>query len=75
MVRGPDDVRVVLDGDDRVAARREAPEDAEQPARVARVQPDGRLVEDIERAGERVADGRAELDALGFAARERAHRA
>src|SRR5674476_344346 len=57
VVGGAYHVRVVLDGHDRVAARREAPEDAEQPVGVAWIEADGRLVEDVKRAGERVADG------------------
>ena len=75
MVGRADDVRVVLDRDDGIAARREALENAEKPVRVARMEADRGLVEDVERAGEGVADRRSELDPLGLAARERAHRA
>ena len=40
----------------------------EQPAVVARVQADGRLVEDVEDAGQAAADLAGEADALRFAA-------
>src|ERR1019366_1152885 len=63
------------DRDDGIAPLREPPEDAEEPLGVARVEADRGLVEDVERAREGVPDRRPELDALGLAARECAHRA
>ena len=61
---------VVLDDDDRIAARPELLERAEQLLVVARVQADGRLVEQVEYASESGADLRGEADALGLASRE-----
>ena len=55
----------------RSASRRRI---AEQPPRVGGVQADRRLVEDVERAGQRAAERRGEADALRLAARERAGR-
>ena len=41
---------VVLDHQDRIADVAQALEDLDQPSRVARVQADGGLIEDVERA-------------------------
>ena len=65
------DLRIVLDDDDRVAAVGQAPQDPEQPPRVGGVEADRRLVEDVERAGQRAAERRGEADPLRLAARER----
>ena len=45
---------------------------AEQPAHVAGVQPDGRLVERVHRGGQQAAECAREMDTLGLAAGERA---
>ena len=44
---------------------------SEQPARIAGMQSDGRLVERIKRGGQQAAERAREMDALGLAARER----
>ena len=67
-----DGVLVVLDDDDGVADVAQVLERAEQALVVALMQPDRRLVEHVEHAGEAGADLRGEADALGFAARQRA---
>jgi hypothetical protein len=59
---------VVLDDDDRVAEVAQLLERGEQPPVVALVQPDARLVEDVEHADEARADLRGEPDALRLAA-------
>ena len=70
-VGGLDDVEVVLDDDDRVAAVDEAVEDLEQLLDVGEVQAGGRLVEDVQRPPRRPSRqlGR-ELDPLRLAAGE-----
>ena len=62
---------VVLDDEDGVAEVAQGFERAEQAAIVARVQADGRLVENVEDAAQARADLRGQADALGFAAGER----
>ena len=62
---------VVLDDDDRVAERLQPLERADQLAVVALVEPDRRLVEDVEHADELRADLRREPEPLRLAARER----
>ena len=66
-----DGVGVVLDHQDRVAQIAQALEDFDEPVRVARMQADGRLVENVERADQMRAERRGELNALGLAAGER----
>ena len=67
-----DDVEVVLDGDDGVAAVDQAVQDVDQLLDVGEVQAGGRLVEDVERRAARfLAELVGELDALRFAAGER----
>src|SRR5205085_10402907 len=66
---------VVLDDDDGVAEVAELLERGEQAAVVTLVQPDGRLVEDVEHADEARADLRGEPDALRLTAGERLGRA
>ena len=66
-----DGVLVVLDHDQRVALGAEARERVEQDLVVARVQADGRLVEDVADAAQVGAQLRREADALRLAARER----
>ncbi len=72
IVGGPDRVLVVLDHDHRIAQAPQAPQRVEKPRVVALMQPDRRLVEHIEHAGQARADLRGEADALALAARERA---
>src|SRR6266542_1632875 len=66
---------VVLDDDHGVADVAEALQRREQLAVVALVQPDRRLVEDVDDAGELGAHLRGEADPLALAARERRPRA
>lgn len=70
-----DGVLVVLDDDERVAHVAQPHEGLDQPVVVALVQPDGRLVQDVEHADESGADLGGQPDALGLAAGERAGRA
>ena len=71
VVGGRDHLAVVLDEDQRVAEVAEALQCLQQPGVVARVQADGRLVEDVEHAGQAAADLGRQADALGLAAGER----
>ena len=64
-------VGVVLDDEHGVALIAELPEDGDQPLVVARVQADRRLVEHVERADQRRAERRGQVDALRLAARQR----
>ena len=66
-----DHVGVVLDDEDGVALIAQLPEDGDQPQVVARVQADRRLVEHVQRADQRRAERRRQVDALRFAARQR----
>ena len=66
---------VVLDDDHRVADVAQALERRDQLVVVALVQPDRRLVEDVEHADQRGADLRRQPDPLGLAARQRRGRA
>ena len=66
-----DDLAVVFDEHERVAQVAQALQRAEQPGVVARVQADGRLVEDVEDAGQAAADLARQADALRLAAGER----
>src|ERR1700737_5127188 len=59
---------VVLDDDDRVPQVAQALERGEQARVVALVQPDGRLVQDVDDAGQLRAHLRGQPDALGLAA-------
>src|SRR5258708_1833338 len=63
-----DGVFVVLDDEHGVAQVAKLFEGAEEAAVVARVQADGRLVENVEDTAQPRADLRGEADALGFAA-------
>ncbi len=75
-VRGAADrVFVVLDHEQRVALGLQLLERVEQDAVVARMQADGRLVEDVAHAAQVGAELRREPDALRFAARQRRRRA
>ena len=64
-------VGIMLDDENGVAEIAQRFEDVDQALGVARMQANGRLVEDIERADEMRAERRGELDALGFAAGKR----
>ena len=71
VIRGANRVVVVLHHDDRVAEVAQAAQRAEQPLVVALVQPDARLVENVEHAHEPGPDLRRQPDPLSLAAGER----
>ena len=71
-VRGPHDLGVVLDHHQRVAGVTQAPQDADDPPHVPRVQPDAGLVQDEERVDEGGAERGRQVDPLHLATRERA---
>ena len=72
MVRGLDNVEVVLDDDDRVALIDELVQNVEQLVRVLEMQPGRRLVEDVERLPRSAARQLLrQLDTLRLAATER----
>ena len=71
-IRLEHDLRVMLDHDQRVARIAQPLHHPDHPLHVARVQADGGLVEHEQRVDEGSAEGRGEVDALHFAARERA---
>ena len=62
---------VVLDDDERIAVEGESFQGVEKPGVVARVQADGRLVENVEDAAQIRAELSCEPYALGFAAAQR----
>ena len=69
-----DRVLVVLDDDQGVAQVAQPDQGLDEPAVVALVQPDRRLVEHVEHADQARPDLRGEPDALGLAAGERSRR-
>ncbi len=71
IVGGENGFGIVLDHEQRIAQVAQPLEDLDQAARVARVQADGRLVEDVERAHQARAQRRGELNPLRFAAGKR----
>ena len=71
VIGGAHHVGIVLHHHDGVAQVAQFLEDADQPAGVAAMQADGRLVEHIAGAHQPRAQAGGELDALRFAARER----
>ena len=71
VIGGAHHVRIVLHHHDRVAQVAQLFEDSDQPAGVAAVQADGRLVEHVARAHQPRSEAGRELDALRFAARKR----
>ena len=72
MIGAADGVLVMLDDDHGVTEVAQPFQRFEEARIVALMQPDRRLVEHIEHAGEPRADLRGEADALALAARERA---
>jgi hypothetical protein len=70
MVGGQDRVLVMFDHDHRVAEVAQMAQRVEQARIVALVQADGRLVENVEHAGQAGADLRGQPDALALAARQ-----
>ena len=68
MVGRANGVGIVLDDEDSVAEIPQGFEDVDETLRVARVQADGWLVENVERADEMRAERSGELNALRFAA-------
>ena len=71
VIGGAHRLLVVLDDDDGVAEVAQLLERGEQSRVVALVQPDRRLVEDVQHADEARADLRRETNALRLAARQR----
>ena len=71
VVSALDEAAVVLDDDDGVAGLGELAAEVGQPHRVARVQADRGLVEDVERADQLGAELVGEVDPLRLAARQR----
>ena len=63
---------LVLDDEHGVAAVAQALHHADELAHVARMQADARLIEDKERVDQRIAEAGGEIDALDFAAAQRA---
>ena len=74
VVGDPDGLLVVLHHDHGVAEVAEADHGVDEAAVVALVQPDRRLVEDVEHADEPAPDLRRQPDALRLAAGQRARR-
>ena len=74
-IGGAHHVLVVLDDDHRVACVAQLLEAADQPPVVALVQPDRRLVENVEHIDQLRTDLRGQPDALALAARKRTRRA
>ena len=71
-IGGEHDLRVVLDDDQRVAVVAQALHDLDHASHVARMQADRRLVEHEQRIDERRAERGRQVDALHFAAGQRA---
>ena len=71
-VRGAHDLRIVLDDQQRIAGIAHPLHDRDHASHVARMQADRRLVEHEQGVDQRGAERGGEIDALDFAARERA---
>ena len=71
MIGGPDDVEVVLHGDDGVAFRREPADEVDELRGVAGMEPERRLVQDERDPGELDAEQRGQPEPLGFPSRKR----
>ena len=72
-VGGADDGGVVLDHEHRVALVAQAAQHGDEVVDVARMEPDGRLVEDVDEVDEVAVELARHLDPLALAARERRH--
>ena len=70
VVGGADQLEVVLDDQDGVAQVAQAAQDGDQALRIARVQPDGGLIQDVEHAGQPRPEQRRQAQALRLARRE-----
>ncbi len=75
VVGGRDDGRLVLHHEDGVALLLELSQQVDQLAHVARVEPDRRLVEDVQHADEVAVELAGHLDPLALAARQAGHAA
>ena len=71
VIRGAHHVRIVLDHEDRIAEIAQLFENLDQPAGVAAVQSDRRLVEHIAGADQPRTEASRELNTLRFASRKR----
>src|SRR5579864_6759536 len=71
VIGGVNGIRIVLDHQNRVSEVTQAFQDADQAVRVARVQPDGRLIENIKRPDQVRSQRCRQLDALRLAAGKR----
>src|SRR5581483_5453150 len=71
IIRRANNLAIVLDDDERVAQVAQVLERLQEPAIVARMQSNSRLIEDVEHAGEAAADLAGQADALGLAATQR----
>src|SRR5207237_3192066 len=74
LVRGAHHAWLMLNHHDGVSEVAQLLHDLHQPARIARVQPDARLIQDIERIYAPGPQTGREIHSLRFAARERARR-
>src|ERR1019366_2977936 len=70
-VRRADDIRVVLDNEQRIASGTEPLQDANETVDIARMQADARFVEHVKCIDQRSAQRRGEIDTLDFAAAKR----
>ena len=68
MIGRSDRLRIVLDHENGVPSPPKAPEEPEERSRVPRVDPDGGLVQDVDRVHQVRAQRVREADALGLAA-------
>src|SRR5208337_5374380 len=69
-IRGLNGVWIMLDDEDGVAEVAKTFQNVDEALRVARVQADGGLVQDVECADEMRTQRRGQLDALRFSSRE-----
>ncbi len=75
VIGGGDRVGIVLDDQDRVAQIAQALQDFDQAVRVARMEPDRRLIEHVQRADQMRAERGRQLNALRLAAGQRGSQA
>src|SRR5258707_1535504 len=71
MIRRQNRVRIMLDDQNGVAEIAQRFQDINQPLRIARMQADGRFIENVQRADQMRAQRRRKLNALRFPARQR----